>query len=92
MFTPGPVGTCIRATGRKENDTDSAWKRRAGGFTEESGPTGSRAATESARARTPRPGTRAPGATGCRTDTAWRRTVMEVRRTELDSDFIFFFL
>ena len=78
-FTRGPVAIPSKGNGCRAKDTASAWKPKAGGSTEGSGHTGSRAGT--ACATRPRPGlsTRERGRLVFRMDTVWRHMLMEVR-------------
>ncbi|XP_047987020.1 translation initiation factor IF-2-like isoform X2 [Leguminivora glycinivorella] len=74
--TPGPAGVRSRGNGRTASGTGWAWRRGGGGCTAASGRRATRAGTAYARAPPATPSTRAPGPTGCRTDTALRLTLM----------------
>ena len=77
------VGVSLKATGRMGSATAWVLRVAASGCTGASGPRASRGATVCASQPRPRPSTRAPGPTGCRTATAPRHTPMEVRYNEI---------
>lgn len=80
------VGVSSKATGRMESATVSGLRVAASGCTGASGPRASRGVTGCDSRPRHQPSTRAPGRTGCRTVTAQRHTLMEVR---LDSENVF---
>lgn len=76
--TRGPVGTATKELGRRARGMALVWRAKGGGNIGGNGRKGSKAGMASWKAPAAVLVTKAPGATGCRMDTAQRPTRMEV--------------